>query len=312
MLDIKERRRVYLGAENPAELIEYIKLSYNGETTYIDPNKVFIFKDFTPSMHSSIIPESRVKVLEMPVNNIIGALESKNVLINYRGALGIITPDPGSGQYVPMALTEKQKQELQTDFMRYGLRNQQWKFIISPAAMKWQQIGVGTKDLLLGEEIVEQTQAICDVYGYPPHLLGIIDPTFNNQAAAEKGLYQNTIIPEAESMDEEWNAFFRTADYNLFMKDDFQHLTVLQEDKVEAARALLTANQAHVIEFEYNIITLDQWAERIGREPVGGEIGNKRYYELIAMGITFGKAKPVTNGDEEQQNGNNNNNSGKK
>ncbi len=41
-------------------------------------------KDFTPSFCSLVIPESRIKALQLPINNIIGAYESRNVLINYR------------------------------------------------------------------------------------------------------------------------------------------------------------------------------------------------------------------------------------
>jgi hypothetical protein len=291
LLDIKERERLYLGAKNGAELIEYIKLNYHGVQANLDPNQVYIFKDFTPSINTMLLPESRVKVLEMPVNNIIGAYESKNVLINLRGALGILSPDNGNSQYVPMALTETQKTELQNDFARYGLRNGQWKFIVSPTKMSWQQMGIPTKDLLLGEEINECTRAICDEYGYPPHLLGIIDPTFNNQAAAEKGLYQNSIIPEAESADEEWNMLFRTDEYNLIMKDDFQHITVLQDDRVEMGRARMYLNQALLIEWQNNLITANQWLEANNMDTVSGF--DVYYDQWVKEGKTFGAAAPV-------------------
>ena len=42
-------------------------------------------------MKTRCFPDSRIKVLEYPINNIMGAYESRQEIINHRGARGIIT-----------------------------------------------------------------------------------------------------------------------------------------------------------------------------------------------------------------------------
>lgn len=264
MLDIQETNKLFYKSDISG-VIKSIKLSYRGETTELKDQPFCIFRDFTPSFCSMVVPETRIKSLEMPINNIIGAYESRNVLINYRGALGIISSESDKSGYIP--IKEGDKQSLQKDFQRYGLKGQQWKFIITSAAVKWQQMGIPTKDLMLFEEVVDSSKAICDSYGFPPHLLGLIDPTFNNQKEAEKGLYQNTIIPESESEDEEWNNWFRTYEYGIRIERDFSHLPVLQEDKVNLATARKILNEALEKEWRNGMITLNQWLVKNGDDP---------------------------------------------
>lgn len=292
LLTIEETNKLFYQTDQSG-IISSIKLSYRNTDTMLPVNSVYIFKDITPSFNTLLFPESRVCALEMPINNIIGALESRNVLINYRGALGAFTHEPGGGQYGSLPMTPQQKEELQKDFLRYGLKNKQWKFIISTAAVKWQQIGIPTKDLLLMEEVQEATKHICDGYNYPPHLLGLIDPTFNNQQAAEKGLYQNTIIPEANSNYEQWNNLFRTVDYNITIQKDYSHLPILQDDEKSKAAARLTRNQALQIEFYNNMITLNRWLELNGEDTLPGTEGKQYYYQLVASGWKFGQTGAI-------------------
>jgi hypothetical protein len=101
--------------------------------------------------------------------------------------------------------------------------------------------------------------------------LGLIDPSFNNQNTAEKSLYQNSIIPDAENINEYWNRFFKTEELGLRIDKDFSHITVLQEDKEEAARARYIRNQALLIEYQNNLITANRWRELNGEDTVPGD-----------------------------------------
>lgn len=277
MIKIKESGALFYQTDL-AGMIQSITLKYGDNETTLEINDILLLRDITPSFKTLIIPESRLKALEMPINNIIGAYESRNVLINYRGALGILSPE--KDQFGVAPINPEDKEELQKDFLRYGLKSEQWKFIITSAALKWQQMGIPTKDLMLMEEVVESTKAICDQYGHPAQMLGIIDPKYDNWDAAEKGLYQNAIIPEAESNFEQWNDFFKTADHKLIISKDFDHVPVLQADQVKEATARKTLNEAKKIEFEAGLITLDQWLEALGEEPLPENKGQVRASDL--------------------------------
>lgn len=280
-------------------ILQKIVLTYKGHETELPLDLIYIFKDFAPSFKTMIFPESRVCSLEMPINNIIGALASRNVLINYRGALGILSSDSDKFGYVP--IKEGDKESLQNDFRRYGLIGQQWKFIITSAAVKWQQMGIPTRDLMLFEEIEDDVNMICDSYSYPIDLMaGSTRKTYQNSDAAGKGLYQNAIIPEADSMYDQWNIFFDCAANNVELEKDYSHIPILQQNKGEQATARNTLGQALEREFKNNWITYNRVLELLGEDTITGM--DKYYKELLEMGYVFGSVNNVISLSPEQLN----------
>lgn len=309
MLDIKETNKIFYQT-TLGGVIEYIKLNYKGETSTLNLENVFILKDTVPSFSNMIFPESRIVALEKPINNIIGAYESRNTLINFRGAQGFLSQEKDGVSGVPILDGEKKK--LQEDFRRYGLRNGQWQVIISNSLLRWQQMGYPTKDLMLMEEVQESSMACCDGYNFPPHLLGLLDPTYNNQNAAEKGLYQNCIMPDAENDYEQWNELFKTADYSLRLDKDFSHITVLQPDKKMAADARGSLNSALEKEWRNGMITLNDWRLKNGEDPITEGPDKERftiyfpeYVEKYGdpMKGTVTTVNNNPNGNEQQQTG---------
>lgn len=286
MVDIEETEKLFYQT-NISGSIKEIVLNYKGKRTILDMKDIFIIKDFTPSFDSIVIPKSRMCAIEKPINNIIGAYDSRNVLINYRGALGIFTQDSGSGTYTPIAMTKTDKDTLQADLRKYGLRNSQIQFIITNASLKWQQIGVATKDLMLFEEVEGSTMAICDVFKYPYRLMAAEKSASYNDVREFKALlYQDAIIPEAESICEQWNELFKTDEYNLDIQKDYTHVAVLQQDAEKSARARKTMSEGLEREFKNNLITLNRWLELIGEDTRPD--GDVYYNEMLAQGMQFG------------------------
>jgi hypothetical protein len=271
MLDIEENNTIPYFQSDFKRVFKTIKLNYKGLSVELPMENVYIFKDITPNLDTPVLPESRIRSLEMPINNIIGAYASENIIINRRGALGILSHDVGgSGNFAPLPISPSEKEHLQEDFKRYGLGRHQWQFIITSAALKWQQMGINPKDLGLRESVQENTKAICDRYGYPPHLLGLIDPTFNNQDAAQKGFYQDTIIPESKVSYTQWDDFFKTEEYGLHIVKDYSDLSFMQEDRGAAATARKTLGEALLNEFNNNLITYNRVLELLGEDTREG------------------------------------------
>lgn len=288
MINIEETNKLF-NQTDIAGILKWVVLDYKGEKTTLQLETLGFFKDFTPSFDTLIFPSSRTELLEEPINIVIGGLESENEIISYAGSQGLLTPDSGSGSLVAIPLSQPQKEQLQADFKRqYGIRKGQFRYIISPAAMKWQAMGTDPKKLNLVEYVEQASKLICDGHGYPPHLLGLLDPTFNNQNAAEKGLYQNTIMPESASMYEEWNNFFKLNDTDDIMVKDFSHLPVLQEDREAMGRGLSYLNQALQIQWLNNQITANEWRIKSNMETNDDPMWNEYYYQWVARGIIFG------------------------
>jgi hypothetical protein len=241
-----------------------ITLKFNNTKVVLQIKDLIIIKDFTPSFGTLIFPGSKLGAMALPINNIIGAYESINTLIRFRGPSGILTSEPGSGQYVNIPMSPDEKNGLQADFRRYGLMKGQVQAILTTAAVKWQPIGSNVKDLQLHEEVREDTMAVCNGLNFPPFLLGLADTTFNNMNEAHKGLYQNSIIPDAENWAEQWTSAFGLSEFNLRLDKDFARVPVLQADKETSAKARKATNEARKIEWENGLITLNEW--RIANE----------------------------------------------
>lgn len=310
ILEITESEKLfYNDADN---LIKKIVVKYGNETGEISPKDVYFFKDFVPSFSSVVLPQSRIKSLEMAISNIIGAYESRGHLIDYRGAMGVLSPDAKDAGG-PVPLKQDDKEELQQDFLRYGLKYNQWKFIISNASVKWSQIGIPTKDLMLFEEIDDDIMRICDNYNYPYRLMS--SEKSNSLGGSDvkefkKQLYQDGVIPEGESIYEQWNEFFKTDEYNLNINKDFSHVAALQADEQQSATARKTRNEALLTEFYMNMLTLNQWLEKNGEDPLEDakeegqekvDIGNMYYYQLVKEDIEFGKIITQTNNNQQEQ-----------
>lgn len=90
--------------------LKVIYVRFNGgQAIPINLDELLIVRDFTPSFKTLTFPASKIHAMSLPINNIIGALESRGQLINFRGARGIISTNSGRGSYVPTPLTKKQK-----------------------------------------------------------------------------------------------------------------------------------------------------------------------------------------------------------
>jgi hypothetical protein len=201
---------------------------------------------------------------------------------------------------------------MEEDFTSYGLLKFQKSVIVTNAAVQWQQMGYPTKDLMLFEEIEDDIMRICDSYGYPYRLLSSNRTNSlggNDSKTFGRDLYQNTIIPEAESNYEQWNEFFGLGGYGLEICKDFKHVSALQEDQVNEATARWRRNQAIQIEFLNNLKTLNEWREANNEDAVEGDLGDLYYYQLLDKGIQFGAMKTAPQGGDGSGDNNNQNSS---
>lgn len=265
------------------DLILSIKFSIGGKLYPIALENIFFFTDVLPGKG---LPTSRTELTKDAISNIIAAMDSRGEMIRERGAGGIISPNSKDGIGQPVPLKPDEKLSLQKDWRQYGTGSRQNRIIISNASINWTRISMDVAELKLMEEVQDSSKMLCDEWGYPPHLLGLIDPTFNNQNTAEKGLYQNTIIPEAQNMDDQLNEFFNTAAYKLKIVTDFSHLPVLQENKVELGNYMFRLNQSLLIQFQNNIITYNEWRIGTDLDPVQGM--DIYYSDMVQAGKIFG------------------------
>jgi hypothetical protein len=313
-LEIEESKDLFYNSKGHG--IKSVKFTAGGHTSNLNPDDLFFVKDTTVSATSKVLPGSRVESLTQAISNEIGAYESRGILINHRGAMGILS-NGGKDAMGMMPLDPAEQEKVQNDLRRYGLKNGQWQIIVTSANLQWQQMALPTKDLMLFEEVAGATMTICDRMGYLYRLLSQEkSASYNDVNEFKKMLYADFIIPEAKSIYTQISTgLFQLPKYGLTLDKDFSHVPALQEDEVKKAQARKLRNEALEKEFLNNIIPLNRWLEINGEDPLTTAEGSMYYYQLIELGWQFGHAttqdgvKP-TGREEEEDNSNNNQNEG--
>lgn len=303
MVDISESSKLFYQTDLEG-ILNYIKLDYKGLTTMLPIKNLLIMRDFVPGAHSMVIPDSRVKALEMPINNIIGALLTRNELINYAGAQGILSPE-GQDTSGSIPLKEDEKVRLQEDMKsQYGIQRGQWRYIIAPAAMSWSQIGKPTKDLMLFEELVDDIMRICDAFNYPSPLLNSEKgPNVSNTAQYQAQIYEDGIIPESIDLYDQWNNWFRLEEFNLIMVKEYGHIGPLQENKKEQGQAALYLSQALMLLWAQDLVTANEVLDELEMDTKPGwDIYRSDFVKLgkIQPNIQPDNSKPVDPEDDDK------------
>ena len=297
LLSIQEKQQPYFFAKSFKDLVEKITFTWNANTIDLPLENLIIFKDFTPGKDNPLFPESRIRALTMPIANVIAAYLSRNELINYAGAQGIFSPE-AQDVTGTIPLKPEEKNQLQDDFKRqYGIQRGQFRYIIAPTQMKWQAIGKPTRDLMLFEEIVDDIMRICDGYSYPSPLLNSEKgPNVSNTGAYQEQIYTDGIIPESLDLYEQWNNYFFTEDYNIKMVKDYAHVPALQDNRVEAGKALYYLNQSSLILWQNNMITANQWLEMNELPTVPGY--DLYYSDFVKQGLVFAPNPQANNNSD--------------
>lgn len=320
MLQVEDNNDV-LFYENSRSPFKRITLTYMGRSINLPLDSVFFLREnqistSTYNMNSAtetaslFLPDSKLFGLTDNISNLIDSLSSRGSLVRNRGPLWILTNDSSdSGEAGLFPIDPDDKQELQDDFhQNYGIMNGQRKAIISDAKLKLQSVGFDVAQLQLLPGEIQDAKMICDGLNYPPYLLGLVDAKFDNQDIAERAWYTNSIIPDQQSDDEQFDELFNLEALGLHIETDYNHLPALQENVTEQGRGRWYMNQALLIEFTNGLITWNEWREKLGDDTKPGM--DLYYFELVAAGkIIPAPTAPAGNVSSDQGASNSNNDS---
>src|SRR5215467_6708808 len=114
--------------------------NFNGRRTKLRDENLILFTDSgSPIIDpQTLLPFSRIRNLRYPITNITGSYESRAVLIQSRGAMGILSSAGSADAVGPLPLTPIEKEDIQNQYRKYGLSQDQWQVIITQASLKWQ------------------------------------------------------------------------------------------------------------------------------------------------------------------------------
>lgn len=188
----------------------------------------------TPDGINLLNPINRIDTLKYPLSNIMASYNKRNVILENMGAIGILSSKKSDmGGALPF--TPEEKEEIQADW----LRRSKDKLVMTEADVNWTPMSYPTKDLMLFEELTEDKMAIIDAYGLSYYLFSQANgATFTNVKEGMRMSYQDTIIPETEQMYATISQQLGLINEGLYIKPDFSHIAVLQDDKAAEASAM--------------------------------------------------------------------------
>lgn len=284
----------WLEATEKKEIISKYVLTVDAKKRDIDTNQIFHRNYPNLKMDSSFTQgESLLKTLARPISNIDAALESRNVIIRKRGALGAWVSD-AKDNIGSIPLSEKEIETAQKAFEKYGTLEHQYQQIINPIALKWQRTIPPVKDLMLLEEISSDAIYIANQFGVPEILLKTYfsGTTYENQEASVRRMYQDTTIPESKDWLIGFNNFLKMGGSGVIIKGTYDHLPVLQSDKKDEAEVNSKDSNRLKEMFLNGAIIYNTWLNGVGL-PNDTEIGEKRIWDLTPEQIAIVTNKTI-------------------
>jgi phage portal protein BeeE len=180
---------------------------------------------------------SKIKALEKNISNIVANLETQNVFLTKRGAIGILSNNSGDAAgHIPMH--QQDKENLQKDFQNYGMEADKWQIIISDFNLTWQQMSLPMRDMMLFEQWKNDIIEIANAYQFPIPLLNHFESAAGqaNIKQFDKQLYTNKIIPDWKMFERELNMFFKLSEKSEKIKITYDDIEALQSDRNEIAQ----------------------------------------------------------------------------
>lgn len=293
-IKIKQNKNL-VGVKSWQDLIEYVDFNYGGTTTRIDKSKLYFFTDISTNMDNLVFPDSKLTPLKYPINNLIKSYEARGVIAERRGAVGILSNER-TDNISTLPMTDKEKIAVQEDYRKYGMQKEQWQLFITNIPMRYQQMAMPVRDMMLLEMEQADVRTICNALGYPFHLLSNEEgTTFSNMEKADASLYQNAILPESMHFTEQINEALHTFENNVKIRYDYSWLPVMQADEKLKAETRKRAGEGLIWEFNNNIITWNEVRIGLGIDTVSGM--DKYKYQLTEIYGTDEISSNTTTGD---------------
>lgn len=229
-----------------------------------------------------VLGRSRQISLELPLDNIRIAYQSRNSIARNMGMMGIISSARTDGNMGSLIMEDDEKQEVQNDLSGYGLLPGQHKWMVTKHNIKYQAIDQDVRKLGLLNEIVSDTKIVCHEYGVHPLLIQMEQrgATFENQKIAERSTYQNTTIPEFEDKIEDFNDWLKIRDFGWEYIASYKHIPSAQIDEKERSETVKNLSSAFKELFFAGGCTYNRWLQAIGEDPVKEDWANKRITDL--------------------------------
>jgi hypothetical protein len=215
------------------------------------------------------------------MSNIIAVYQARNIIQVKQGALGMLVSKKSDASGL-IPLTKKEKEELINDYQSsYGITGDKSPVGVTSMPMDFIRMGMSIKDLEPFTETEQSTAAIYKALGIDTDLMPRVEnSTFENMKSAERNLYQNVCIGIGQNIARILTNLLGYNKEGKSIKVSYDHIEVLQENKLERSRVDGFNNTTYLSQFTNGIITLNQWRNKIGEEDEKNPLYDKLVYNM--------------------------------
>ena len=213
--------------------------SYNlniGKLNQFPAESVIHTRTFNPDFSvygSSLYGQSPMRAGRMLVTKSNDSFKAAMRIIQNGGATGILSSEKigqADSQQVPDTdLVKRLQEDLEKN---YSGPNNWGKRIVSGHPWRWIQLGMSAVDMALIESQKLNTDQICNLYKFPPELLGSKDAAkYNSMKEAKKAMVSDCVLPELRELRDSLNkGLIEQIDPTLYLDFEVDHFAELQED----------------------------------------------------------------------------------
>lgn len=231
---------------------------------------------------------SRLDAMRKTISTLKAVYDARNIIYNRCGAIGILT-NKSRDDAGPVAMDENEKKELIKKFNSdYGVTGDKSPIAITDADLAYFRIGMSISELQPFEETLNDAITIAGQFGIPSCLVPRKDmSTFDNQKAAEKGVYSGVIIPMAKRFCQEFTEFLGIEEAGFYIDCNFDDVDCLQAGRKESEEVRKMVNERCRQQFIDGLITINDWRGQIHESALDGEVYAKTRFEMTDEELAF-------------------------
>lgn len=283
------------------ELSDYV-------TKYSMPGRIFPVDKVIPLVHLDIcnkqIDLNKTKSLlagaDKAIKNLIAVYDARGSIYLKRGAMGVwVSKKTDASGNIALTPTET-KQAAEEVNKDYGVTGNRLTVGLTSIPITFERTTMSIAEMLPFDETLSDAVAIYSVLGMPRSMVPSKDSsTFNNVDADKKEFYTGTIMPHAQKYADLFTNGFKFGDSRRYIKADFSHIGVLQDNRKDKATVDRTNGEVYMQRWLNSVWTLNDWIKAVEGEPGVGRLYETKILDLtpdeIAQVKTIVNFKTVSN-----------------
>lgn len=218
---------------------------------------------------------------EKAIRNLIPVYEARGIIYIKRGAMGFLVSNAGDAAG-KVALTPQEKESVnRTVNDMYGLQAGKSTIGVTEQPVSFVKTSMSISEMQPFDETLADAVAIYSCLRVPRHLVPSKDnSTFANADADMKSFYSDVILPWGKRYAEHWTNYMGLKNFRRYIKADYSHVDVLQENRKEKSDVDRTEGTTYRERFVSGLWTLNQWLFAIGENKNTNPIYDKTIFDL--------------------------------